>query len=798
MLKEVKSWLCKCFSMKDLGEEAYILGIKIIHDRSKRLISLSQSAHLEKILKKFRMENSKKGYTPMMEKPDYRKSQGAKTPTKVQQRVPYASAIGSIMYAVRCTRPDVFFAQNLCSRFQQNPAKNNTLTGSVPDRWEFCGIKAMRIGLSWIRRIDLVSFVVFCKVAVQIRRIFLDGYGILVVRINTKDMVLVYGAKPKDELKVSCYADASFQTDKDDTKSQTGYEFVLNGRAIKWKSANQNTTAMSSTEAEYNATTEASMEANEVENQLGKKIKAIRSDRGGQAKYYCMSFTEAEYIATTEASIEAVWIRKFIDGLGGVMQSNKRPMEMLSDNEPTIAIANDLKIIEFSDSYQAPPEETGKGSASESSAKKKGRTIAITTDDMQKRRNDGAILKTFGGNEATKKTKKNKLKQQYGECRLLDNLDKMSLDDVYNHLKVYEPKVQKKSDSNSQNMTFISSSNTSSRKGEVHTASVPTDSTQVSTASTKIKYEDITQTDEDDIEEIDIKWNMALLSMRADWFWMKTGKKITIQGSDVAGFDKSKVECFNCHKMGYFAREYKAPRSQDRENHALVADEEVTTKFALMVKSSSSSENEVYDDSLCSKSCLSQVKARLVEFKAQEIKLCEKIRGLERDVKASVDESMLWHRRLGHLNFKTMNKLVRNNLVKGLPSKCFKNDHTCVACLKGKQHKASCKTKLVNSVSTPLYTLHMDLFGPTSVSSLNHKWYCLVVTNDFSRCDNGGEFKNKEMNEFCTKKRIKRESSNARTPQQNRVAERRNRTLIEAAKTMLADAKLLVTFWAKA
>ncbi|GJR38204.1 retrotransposon protein, putative, ty1-copia subclass [Tanacetum coccineum] len=92
MLQEVKSWLCKCFYMKDLGEVAYILGIKIIRDRSKRLIALSQSVYLEKILKKFRMENSKK-----------RKSQGAKTPTEVQRmlRVPYASAIGSIMYAMR-------------------------------------------------------------------------------------------------------------------------------------------------------------------------------------------------------------------------------------------------------------------------------------------------------------------------------------------------------------------------------------------------------------------------------------------------------------------------------------------------------------------------------------------------------------------------------------------------------------------------------------------------------------------------------------------------------------------------
>ncbi|GKD09371.1 putative reverse transcriptase domain-containing protein [Tanacetum coccineum] len=78
MLQEVKSWLCKCFSMKDLGEAAYTLGIKIIRDRSKRLIAISQSAYLEKTLKKFRMENSKKGYTPMMENPDYRKSQGEK------------------------------------------------------------------------------------------------------------------------------------------------------------------------------------------------------------------------------------------------------------------------------------------------------------------------------------------------------------------------------------------------------------------------------------------------------------------------------------------------------------------------------------------------------------------------------------------------------------------------------------------------------------------------------------------------------------------------------------------------
>nr|GEY63727.1 hypothetical protein [Tanacetum cinerariifolium] len=188
--------------------------------------------------------------------------------------------------------------------------------------------------------------------------------------------------------------------------------------------------------------------------------------------------------------------------------------------------------------------------------------------------------------------------------------------------------------------------------------------------------------------------------------------------------------------------------------------------------------------------------------------------------KASANECTLWHRRLGYLNVKIINKLVRHNLVRGLPIKSFDNDHSCTACLKGKQHKASCKSKLVNFVTKPIHTLHMDLFCPTFVSSISHKWYCLVVIDDFSRftwifflrtkdetsgilkkfineienlkdlkvkinrCDNGGEFKNKEMNDFCSQKGIKREFSNARTPQQNDVDERRNRTLIEAARTI--------------
>nr|GEX08379.1 hypothetical protein [Tanacetum cinerariifolium] len=157
-------------------------------------------------------------------------------------------------------------------------------------------------------------------------------------------------------------------------------------------------------------------------------------------------------------------------------------------------------------------------------------------------------------------------------------------------------------------------------------------------------------------------------------------------------------------------------------------------------------------------------------------------------VKATSDESKLWHRRLRHLNFKTMNKLVTGNLVRGLPSKLFENNQDCAACQKGKQHRASCKTKTENSIILPLHLLHMVLFRPKFIKSLMKKMYCLVVTDDFSRftwvfflaskdetsailktfiteieilvdhkvkvirCDNGSEFKNREMNQFCEMK----------------------------------------------
>ncbi|GJV14320.1 retrotransposon protein, putative, ty1-copia subclass [Tanacetum coccineum] len=249
-LKEVKDYLGKCFSMKDLGEAAYILGIKIYRDRSKRLIGLSQSAYIDKILKKFNMHNSKKGYLPMEVKHELSNEMCASTPEEVayMKKVPYASAVGSIMYAVRCTRPDVAFAQNLVSRYQQNPGK-----------------------LHWVAVKHILKYL-----------------------RNTRDMFLVYGGKPDTELNVTGFCDASWQCDKDDTKSQTGYVFVVNGGAVDWKSKKQTTIAMSA--------------------------------------------TQAEYMAASEAAMEAVWIRKFVGDLG-VMPSIKEPINMYCDNSAAIIFA---------------------------------------------------------------------------------------------------------------------------------------------------------------------------------------------------------------------------------------------------------------------------------------------------------------------------------------------------------------------------------------------------------------------------------------------------------------------------
>ncbi|KAM1285956.1 hypothetical protein ACFX2J_000059 [Malus domestica] len=215
ILSSVKVWLSKTFHMKDLGDASYVLGIKLYRDRSRKLIGLSQSMYIDKVLSRFEMEQSKKGFLPVRHGIHLSKSMEPKTPEEIghMSRIPYASAIGSLMYAMICTRPDIAYAVSITSRYQSNPGL---------EHWA-----AVKTVLKYLRR--------------------------------TKDMFLVYGGAA--ELRVEGYTDADFQSDVDDRSSNSGYVFTLNGGAVSWKSKKQSVIADSTTEAEYVATAEAGKEA---------------------------------------------------------------------------------------------------------------------------------------------------------------------------------------------------------------------------------------------------------------------------------------------------------------------------------------------------------------------------------------------------------------------------------------------------------------------------------------------------------------------------------------------------------
>ncbi|KAI3678345.1 hypothetical protein L6452_37633 [Arctium lappa] len=168
-----------------------------------------------------------------------------------------------------------------------------------------------------------------------------------------------------------------------------------------------------------------------------------------------------------------------------------------------------------------------------------------------------------------------------------------------------------------------------------------------------------------------------------------------------------------------------------------------------------------------------------------------------------MQQSWLWHRRLSHLNFRYINKLVKDKLVKGLPELRYEKEHLCAACEKGKMKRAAHKLKPEPSTSSPLELLHMDLCGPMRTQSLGGNKYVLVIVNmqkqvKLLRTDNDTEFKNKTIEEYLESVGISHQYSAARTPEQNGVVERRNQTLVEVARTMLSQSDLPLFLWAEA
>nr|GEX69196.1 hypothetical protein [Tanacetum cinerariifolium] len=160
-------------------------------------------------------------------------------------------------------------------------------------------------------------------------------------------------------------------------------------------------------------------------------------------------------------------------------------------------------------------------------------------------------------------------------------IETLSLDDLFNNLKAYESEITRTSSStkNSHNVAFLSFSSTNSTTGAVNTVQ------GVNTASTQGAADSLTTIENLSDEEMDLRWNIAMLTMRARRFLKNTRRKLDMANKERIGFDKSKVECFNCHKRGHFARECVAPRNQDSRNKKPIrrtVPVETTTLNALM------------------------------------------------------------------------------------------------------------------------------------------------------------------------------------------------------------------------
>ncbi|GKD66091.1 ribonuclease H-like domain-containing protein, partial [Tanacetum coccineum] len=222
----------------------------------------------------------------------------------------------------------------------------------------------------------------------------------------------------------------------------------------------------------------------------------------------------------------------------------------------------------------------------------------------------------------------------------------------------------------------------------------------------QLDNEDLQQINPDDLEEMDLRWNIAMLTMRARRFLKNTGRKLDMANKERIGFDKSKVECFNCHKRGHFARECRAPRNQDsrnREPTRRTVPVEETTSNALVSYSTSSTNSEVSNDSNCCSSCLECVK----DLKEQNEQLVKDLRAArsvyEEDIKLLKHEVYLRDLDITELKRKLELATKEKDEVQ-LTVQKFENSSKSLSKLLDSQIMDKCKTGLGYNVVPPPYT----------------------------------------------------------------------------------------------
>ncbi|GKA84684.1 ribonuclease H-like domain-containing protein [Tanacetum coccineum] len=418
------------------------------------------------------------------------------------------------------------------------------------------------------------------------------------------------------------------------------------------------------------------------------------------------------------------------------------------------------------------------------------------------------------------------------------DLDELSMDDLYNNLKVYEAKIksQSSSSSNSQNVAFVSSDDTSSTNEAVNTAHDVPNKTMKSRAI-----------DTNYLEEMDLKWQVDMLTMRVKRFLKKIERNLNFNGKETAGFDKTKVESYNCHRRGHFAKEWQAPRNQcnrkeiaqrrivpvETSANALVVQdgiggydwsfqaEEGITNFALMAytsqgSSSSDSETQVSDGLGPQENySLILIGEDYVDLDGRICYIARIAKGGKITEKGKIRtrkldfEDVYFVKELKFNLFSVSQMYDKKNSVLFTETEClvlspdFKLLDKSQVLLKVPRQNNMFSFDLKNVVSFRRFSWVFFLATKDETSGIL-KTFITSIENQINhkvktiRYDNVTEFKNNDMNQLCGMKGIKREFSVARTPQQNRVVERKNKTLIEAARTMLADSLLPTTFWAEA